>query len=52
MNHIYPTFLEETERDRYLDKLIANGYRVKARDIHTSLGSWYTVEDIDKRKGK
>ena len=44
----YPGFDSEVERDVYLGKLIANGYRVKARDTPDG----FTVEEIDRRKGK
>jgi hypothetical protein len=48
----YPLFLDRASRDEYLDKLIANGHRVKARVTMVHEITYYTVEEIDFRKGK
>jgi len=49
----YPLFTSEKERDEYLAKLIANGYQVRrCVVVYPILGLRYTVEGIDKRKGR
>ena len=47
--YVYPVFKDRIARDGYLDKLIGNGYQVKAVD---GVDGVYTVLDIDRRKGK
>ena len=68
----YAIFLSEANRDAYLGKLIANGFRVKravvwgrhivVRYVGDALGGgltpkqmdgvFYTVKDVDERRGK
>jgi hypothetical protein len=48
----YPLFLFKIGRDVYLDKLIANGHQIEAKTVFVHGEKYYTVEDIDQRKGK
>ena len=48
----YPLFWDKSKRDVYLDRLIANGYQVKAKTIVYREDERFTVVDIDKRIGK
>ena len=68
----YAIFLSKANRDEYLGKLVANGFRVKrtvvwgrhivVRYVGDALGGgltpeqmdgvFYTVKDVDRRKGK
>lgn len=53
MANRYPVFTCEDERDKYLDKLIANSYQVKAKTVVLADNrTLHTVTDIDQRKGK
>ncbi len=51
MKRKYPRFLKRQDRDEYLDRLVANGYQVKAA-YKLDGPRPFTVEDIDNRKGK
>ena len=54
MKHKWPQFDRKSDRDEYLDKLVANGYQVKPKFVPPDgeMPMKYMVEDIDKRKGK
>ena len=50
--HEYPVFDRAEDRDAYLNRLIARGYRVKAKTEYLFSNELFTVEEIDKRSGK